>query len=78
MATVAVGLSDTRVNAFLKDEKRIPAKAKGQSRRKGGGGLLVQWCLYRSSDGGKGLASQGSAAHTGSSPSPWQSRRCLG
>lgn len=54
MATVAVGLSDTRVNAFLKDDKRIPAKAKGQSRRKGGGGLLVQWCLHRRSNGGKG------------------------
>lgn len=41
MATVAVGLSGTRVNAFLKDDKRIPEKAKGQSRRKGGGGC---WC----------------------------------
>lgn len=41
MATVAVGVSDTRVNAFLKDDKRIPEKAKGQSRGKGCGGLLV-------------------------------------
>lgn len=41
MATVAVGLSGTRVNAFLKDDKRIPEKAKGQSRRKGGGHC---WC----------------------------------
>lgn len=41
MATVAVGVSDTRVNAFLKDDKRIPEKAKGQSGGKGDGGLLV-------------------------------------
>lgn len=55
MATVAVGLWDTRVNAFLKDEKRIPEKAKGQSRRKGcGGELSVLWYLCRSSEGGRG------------------------
>lgn len=54
MATVAVGVPDTRVNAFLKDDKRIPEQAKGQSRGKGGGGLLVWWCLYWSSGGGKG------------------------